>query len=69
MRSATTRRVNGCRSVTVVSNFRSRKLFDTTSKDDRAIAAPAISGFSRPAAAIGIAATRANSRTGSKGAR
>ena len=35
---------------------RNRKLFDTTSTDDTDIAAPAINGFSRPAAATGIAA-------------
>ena len=37
--------------------LRMRKLLETTKKDEKAIAAPAISGLSRPAAAIGIAAT------------
>ena len=37
--------------------LRRRKLFETTKKDENAIAAPAIKGLSRPAAAIGIAAT------------
>ena len=37
--------------------LRSRKLFETTKNDENAIAAPAISGLSRPAAAIGMAAT------------
>jgi hypothetical protein len=37
--------------------LRSRKLFETTKKDEKAIAAPAIKGLSSPAAAIGIAAT------------
>ena len=36
--------------------FRSRKLLETTKKDEKAIAAPAISGLSRPATAIGMAA-------------
>lgn len=38
-------------------NFRNRKLLETTKKDEKAIAAPAISGLSMPAAAIGMAAT------------
>ena len=37
--------------------LRSRKLFDTTKNDENAIAAPATSGLSNPAAAIGMAAT------------
>ena len=36
---------------------RSRRLLDTTNTDENAIAAPAISGFSRPAMASGSAAT------------
>ena len=38
-------------------NPRSRRLLVTTNTLDNAMAAPAIIGFSRPAAAIGIAAT------------
>ena len=37
--------------------FRSRRLFATTKTDEKAIAAPAIIGFSSPAAAGGSAAT------------
>ena len=36
--------------------LRRRKLFETTKNDEKAIAAPAISGLSRPAAATGMAA-------------
>jgi len=37
--------------------LRRRRLLETTKNDENAIAAPAISGLSRPAAAIGMAAT------------
>jgi hypothetical protein len=38
------------------ANVRSRRLLDTTNREDRVMAAPAISGLSRPAAASGKAA-------------
>ena len=41
----------------VIENVRSRRLFVTTNTDEKAIAAPAIIGFSSPAAASGSAAT------------
>ena len=37
--------------------LRRRRLLETTKNEENAIAAPAISGLSRPAAAIGMAAT------------
>lgn len=37
-------------------NRRNRRLFVTTNNDDNAMAAPAISGFNSPDAAMGIAA-------------
>ena len=37
--------------------LRKRRLLETTKNEENAIAAPAISGLSRPAAAIGMAAT------------
>lgn len=39
------------------ANALSRRLFVTTKTDEKAIAAPAIMGFSRPVAASGSAAT------------
>lgn len=48
-----------CRLVPQLSmapKFRNRRLFETTKNDENAMAAPATSGLSNPAAAIGMAA-------------
>ncbi len=44
-------------SIDTARNRRRRRLLVTTNTDDSAMAAPAISGFSRPAMASGMAAT------------